>query len=737
MKLIILKLIVWPKDTNKSPRVLEFKPSSINLITGASKSGKSAILEIIDYCLASSGCAIPKFGPIRRSSSWYGVLIETSEGKKLIARRDPDNQDSTDDYYLAEGPNVKIQDTITKNTNRDVIKGMLARLAELPQGDSDFAETGSGYKGRPSFGDMKAFVFQPQTIVANKDTMFFKTDKEEHARKLKEVFPLVLGVVDADMLVKQHRLREVRKMLEFRRRKLESLKMALRDFTGEVRGRYIAAIELGLITGDIKSINDVDVAVLVMRLKDLLTDWYENRLDYKLEDFSISSERFSFLKSQESLLATQLTGLKVRLTQLRELSMARSTSESNLSRERDRLSSTSWLIEKLNNPNLCPICGNHPAAPSIEYKNLLEANRRVESLWDGIHVIPPMLDAEEVQIRKEIGVVSEELRQIQFEMETLNKETDKTKLVKQQRAIFIGRLEEYLNFQESLDDGSKLVEEIEELENEEQELLKLVDSSVLIQRKEAALFLISRLAQKYGDILQLETGDDLIQLDTSKLSIKVVSQNGQSAWIWEIGSGANWLGYHVSTLSALHEFFVNKSLPYVPSLLVLDQPSQTHFPDDEDEESELEEFHAVRRAFEALSLAIDRSKGTLQVIVSDHAGSKVVLGVSNVNIVERWRKGRKLIPWHWDEELLNSLVGNKADFALEDLMDDIIKPQVLRNSSLTDAVTDIDLIIDSAIFTEKGIKFELRIVSTVNNKTPQSISGIIDSELNVFIGDQN
>ena len=77
MKFSIAKLIVWPRDSSKSPRVVSFAETGINLITGASRSGKSAIIKIVDYCLGSRTCNIPKLGPIRRSSSWYGVLVAT------------------------------------------------------------------------------------------------------------------------------------------------------------------------------------------------------------------------------------------------------------------------------------------------------------------------------------------------------------------------------------------------------------------------------------------------------------------------------------------------------------------------------------------------------------------------------------------------------------------------------------------------------------------------------------
>lgn len=81
MNFSILKLIIWSKKVDKAPRVLEFKPRAINYITGSSRSGKSAIIEIIDYCLGSKGCSIPKIGPIRKYSSWYGLLFSTVEEK--------------------------------------------------------------------------------------------------------------------------------------------------------------------------------------------------------------------------------------------------------------------------------------------------------------------------------------------------------------------------------------------------------------------------------------------------------------------------------------------------------------------------------------------------------------------------------------------------------------------------------------------------------------------------------
>lgn len=735
MKLNILKIIIWPKDTKKEPRILEFQPNTINLITGTSKTGKTTIIEILDYCFGSRDCTIPKIGPIRISSSWYGVLIDTIEGKKLLARRDPEQQDSTDDYYLIEGKEIEIPKHLQKNANRSFVRGVLARLAELPQVDSDFYETGSGFKSRASFGDITAFIFQPQTIVASNNTMFYQTHDEDHARKLREIFPLILGAIDSDTLIKQHRLQEVRRMIERKQRQLESIKQSFEDFKGEVRGRYIAAIELGLAKDTISSLDDADIDIFVQRLKDILLKWDNKDQVAESEVSFIGSERLSLLRKNETRLSAELSTLKIRLTQLRELSLARRSLESNLARERDRLNSVSWLSEKLEEPHYCPLCGNTAESFHQELANLKETTREVEALWDGIHIVPPMLDAEEVEVRKAIQKIEGELRQIYFEIKQIELERDNNRVSKDQQAIFIGRLEEFFATHNSITDGGTLNEEIQKLEEEEQELLKSVDYSTIAQRKEAALFLISRFAQLYGSIMQVETGDDLIQLDTSKLTIRVIGKDGKIAWLKEIGSAANWLGYHIATLLALQELFSNNSIPYVPSFLVLDQPSQTHFPDDTDEEAEHEEFEAVKRVFMSCSQAIERLKGKFQVIVTDHAGGSVVKGVENVNIVERWRKGRKLIPWHWHPAALKICIeqGSKADAALEDIMDSNFKPAILEELQLTNFNETYRITIEKSSFVEEGIYFEVKITDA----NPQSfgiatdyiVKGIVQSDL--------
>jgi DNA repair ATPase RecN len=77
MSLQIAKIILYSRKGNI--RELEFKPGRLNVLTGASKTGKSAIVDIVDYCTGRSECNVAD-GIIRRYVGWYAILFRNSSG---------------------------------------------------------------------------------------------------------------------------------------------------------------------------------------------------------------------------------------------------------------------------------------------------------------------------------------------------------------------------------------------------------------------------------------------------------------------------------------------------------------------------------------------------------------------------------------------------------------------------------------------------------------------------------
>lgn len=62
----------------------------VNIITGESKTGKSALVEIIDYCLCSTRCTIPK-GIITDFSYLYSLVMDICDKTYIIARYNWEN----------------------------------------------------------------------------------------------------------------------------------------------------------------------------------------------------------------------------------------------------------------------------------------------------------------------------------------------------------------------------------------------------------------------------------------------------------------------------------------------------------------------------------------------------------------------------------------------------------------------------------------------------------------------
>ncbi|GAB5467438.1 MAG: hypothetical protein Kilf2KO_04680 [Rhodospirillales bacterium] len=177
---------------------------------------------------------------------------------------------------------------------------------------------------------------------------------------------------------------------------------------------------------------------------------------------------------------------------------------------------------------------------------------------------------------------------------------------------------------------------------------------------QASLATIETIAGQIVPKLDAEWPDAPIRIMVSDLTVKVV-QGSREDYLWEIGSGANWLAYHVSISLALQRFFLKKPSHPVPVFLVYDQPSQVYFPkgvnaEEQEPDWRDEDVDAVRKVFRAVSHETLLACGNLQVILLDHADTKVWGGIENTHLVEEWRDGSKLVPAKWIDNGNQSLM---------------------------------------------------------------------------------
>jgi hypothetical protein len=566
------KLILWSrKDT--LPRIVEFAPGVVNVISGASKTGKSAVIPIIDYCLCSDNCAIP-VGVIRENCSWFGVVIDTVEGQKLLARREPGDQQKTGDMILIEAPEVVVPERIAeKTTNVDVVKSMLNRLAGLSSLEFE-PGTDNGFKSRPSFRDLMAFTFQPQNIVANPDVLFFKADTTEHREKLKTIFPYVLGAITAAILQARFELDRLNRILRRKEGELREIFTASSAWRLEAQGWLRQAIELGLLPAE--QLIWEDWPSILEQLRRITTGG-PNVASPSLAGIDVALLRLETLRGQESEVAAQLTEHRNRLNELRRLLESSEAYGGAMRLQRDRLGLADWLRS---------ISSESLGSEQDPLVALSAAGRdRLESLCSALAAIEiqirshpnfsDTLDKEVLRQRAAAEVHLGRLNEIRREIATLERDSHAARDAANRfdrTERFAGRLDQALRLYDQADPSSDLREEISALRSQIDVLQRLVSDAEIRRKLRNALDRVEAHASRCIPKLDAEWPEAPIKLNVDELTVKVIRGN-RDDYLWEIGSGANWLAYHVSITLALQHFFLTEPHHPVPAMLVFDQPS--------------------------------------------------------------------------------------------------------------------------------------------------------------------
>lgn len=666
MKIAILKIILWPKDIKHNPRVIPFVPGKINIITGESAAGKSTLTSIIDYCLGSGKCSIP-VGLIREVTGWFGLHLQLANTEMIVARRNPEDQQTTSDLYWVEGLELSVPLTVEKNARVDDLKSRFNQISHLPSLDFSSDEN-VGFGGRPSFRDMAAFNFQPQHIVANPYTFFYKADTTEHREKLRLIFPLVLGAIDASTLAKQRELKDTEREHERLRRELDARLTAARVWEAEIESYYLQARTLGLLPNTppheagwsldkyILELQKVPVTIRTMDIPDIEEGTSEAAV-----------AELTLLINEEDRFSQEIGSIRQRLGKLDQLSSSVDDYSTTLTSQEDRMQGVGWFEQNLQNLHQCPVCAAVHSEGNPRLVELQTLARELKTLTASVHQAPAKLDQELAVLRQELRdreAAISKVRQKRKFLEGRSSELTAQRQRVRQIYLFVGRVEQALENVSSSRNVDELRSKVQTLAHKISRLKQDLDPRMQRGRLNAALDSVSAKIADYAQILQLEHANENIRLNIRELSLQFGRLSGRTDFLWEVGSGQNWVGYHVAGLLALHEHFTSLNLSPVPRFLVIDQPSQVYFPEawpsiekSPSGQSRIDsssDIAGVRRIFSALSGFIDAVAGQFQVIVTEHAGSITWEGIPNVHLVGNWRAGHEefLIPTAWQNTKL-------------------------------------------------------------------------------------
>ncbi|WP_448512177.1 DUF3732 domain-containing protein [Photorhabdus laumondii] len=659
MKFTIDALILWPVNPNNNLRVIPFKSDKVNIIHGISGTGKSSIISIIDYCLGASKCAIP-VGIIRESVMWFAIKANIRGYKYLIARKTPSKRSVSNEYHLSPYPE-KLPLTLTSTHSDAVFKNkfnQLVNLTDLPLSENNEK---TGFDGRASYRDMAAFNYLPQHIVANPYTLFFKADSYQNKERLKRVMPFALGIIDRQYMIREKERIDIQKQRDSLYKQQEVNKKALSSWAFNVDHLWQACVELGLLSetenqdtdAKVKSLNYINDIYTEGRIGDLLGT----------PNYEYTNRRLKALVAQGEEIQQHIDTLRIQIRNYEQLFSRGQGFTQAIQKEKEHIVGFDWLKNNLSPGGECIACGSKTNRLSTVVDNLEKQISRVNSISEVLFE-NPIADKEIDKLKKELRIQQDKLQKIRKEKFNLEKIDKSTNNSMNKVYVLIGRIQETLSSLKKVNNTDDISEKIKELDDQFNEIEKFFLQSNKSRTEYIVYQEINSLIEKYADNFRLERRGN-IKLDKNELTLCFnVDNDRRNEFLWEVGSGANWMGYHLSVFLALHEFLSHQDRTRLPpfSFLVIDQPSQVYFPSAASGENVLDvmaedkslqitrqnDVVATRRIFEMLAVAIEENNYFFQVIVLEHADKSIWGQVKNTYEAECWKdEGDGLIPRSW------------------------------------------------------------------------------------------
>ncbi len=627
-------------------RRINFRLNKVNIITGKSKTGKSSIINIINYCLGRDTFQVAA-GVIQDSVEWYAVLYQLNELEVLIAKQRPEHgQVKNDHIYFEISPTVtipQITDLVANSNDKAVIDELSRRIGISP----NMNIPPEGQSRDPLVATLRHtefYLFQPQSVIASRDVLFYRQSEPFMAQSIKDTMNYFLGVVQEDRLKLIHQLNDKKRALRLARREFDETNDHLVERANRGISLVVEAQQVGLLTSELQPQTFEDALELLRSLRGwqptlMINTTPDDRLHILQEEVSVLRRAF-----QDTLGQIQAAELYVR-------------SADGYSREASEQTSRLESIELFDSSismQLCPLCGSH----LIEIPSTVQAiNRSLRHLQSDLDVVvreKPELDKHINTLRATLEDMRRQLNQKDFDMEAIIGEQQAAAEIRNtnaQIARVIGRISYYLDITPTLDsESAELARQVEQLQREVDDFENQLDTENIENRRASILNIIGNKMTELSTQLDIDEGP--YRLEWNKLTVVVDRPIVPIIMNQNMGSAANHLGSHLVALLALQWYFITQDRP-VPTFLVFDQPTQVYFPPDVYEnvvgfdDIADEDREAVRKIFN-LFFKFSAETG-LQIIVLDHANLNTPEFQEAV-VDTVWRGENALVPSSWITE---------------------------------------------------------------------------------------
>ncbi|MFD5065553.1 DUF3732 domain-containing protein [Streptomyces sp. NPDC058394] len=615
----LLALALYHQDGTKTPRVLRFRPGRLNILTGESETGKTGVLDVVDYCLGRSKPGLPD-NPIDQTVGWYALLAEFRDGRRMVLARPRPSGSSTNEAFVRSGDqtlSLPRANELKVNSNAAALRSEVS--AHLGIEDFRFQPPAGAarYSFDVSVAQAALFCFQNQDEIAAKKTLFHRQTEDGMEQAIKDTLPYFLGAAGPEQALRQYRLGEARREVRTAQRKLDaSLRQREVLDTNGITLLRLAQDE-GLLS-DVPAAPDADAVQALLRkaltvapLAPVTSDIGDRRQELNEERRTLREQ----LQEYDAALAT------VDRWQRRSFDF---TGELHL--QVDRLKTLNLLgPERDHNTDVCPMCTQpleHPDPSALDIARL--TSRLSEELEEAVGV-QPVRQEHRRALQAQRDDLAERLKlNGVFLKELMASDENMVRLQEQHlRAAHLqGRIAQ------SLAHDGRPSNDISQQRNM---LASAQDVVTALEEQTANDDVPAETERRLADIaaditpwarrLKLGQSSAPNEAGISFSQLSVVIRRPQGRLPQErVGSAKNYIGYHLVAHLALHTYLRRHHRP-VPSFLMLDQPTQAFFPSKPRDASTIPDadWSTVTEYFRLLHDVAELNQGDLQIIVCDHA----------------------------------------------------------------------------------------------------------------------
>ena len=646
MKAHISKIGVLDKQGNEHSVELN---SGLNIITGKSSTGKSALIEIFDYCFGKEENTIPA-GVITKHSAIYFVSIEIKKQTILIGRM-PDlpkkayfktfNNDDNNSLIL----NASLFDRahfIPLDTFKKALRDIFIDSDDVDE-SLELKEIRGQKAPTPSIRSFTSFMLQHQNLIANKHALFYRFDEKQKRDQAIEHSKIFLGFVDQ----KYFFLKQDKETLQNQIKSLETLLKRNGEYS-RAQGNKVEPLLLSLYSSMGLESNEHPLTT-----KDILRNPFSSKEELDLFIKRENIKPLSNAKIQEQLsLEEKLSVLtaEFRRKRIKQNSLNRTISRAN-ELEVKVQSEKNYSPVTISNISVCPFCN----APNNELHShavdLADAIKKLGSDLSNSSKVTSKLEVVERETVNELEQLESDIRNLEIRLDKIVKENADLEEQKTLYEIIINQkaqlfaIIDSLTLPQSSEDETRL----SILNKELQDVDRKINAYNIGTKMQNADMQVNSFMNQIGKEFDFEDSYRPINLHFSfeTFDLYNVMPNNDKVFLRSMGSGANWLYSHLSLFLGLHEYFATLGEKCaIPSILFLDQPSQVYFPSfqfdkneifsvekikevekrDENEEGVRrvdDDIKSVENMFSQLSIYCDRvgekTGVTPQIIVTDHA----------------------------------------------------------------------------------------------------------------------